>query len=178
MFHYSGRRRFECSVDRTPAAGERKVRIVLIGKQLDEEAISSQLASATAGERATCQSNLESDTSTAESDELFEVSPSDSGTTLKFRLTAAKPLKLSLEELSRKHGIDLNRVNTELQERVNYTAGPPFLTLAHDDDGTVWLRYATDGTQRLADIWPSVKAAADVLVKNVFSHVFACRCGW
>jgi hypothetical protein len=39
-------------------------------------------------------------------------------------------------------------------------------------------RYASGGEQRLADIWPSVSAAADVLMKDVFAHVFACKCGW
>jgi len=59
--------------------------------------------------------------------------------TVLFRLTATKPLQVTVLELAEKHGVDLNRVNMELRDRLNYSTGAPFLTIARVD-GTVWLR--------------------------------------
>jgi hypothetical protein len=59
--------------------------------------------------------------------------------TVLFRLTATKPLQATVLELAEKHGVDLSRVNMELRDRLNYSTGAPFLTIARVD-GTVWLR--------------------------------------
>lgn len=182
FFHYSGRRRFECSIDPTPAAGQRKVRIVLIGTNLDVAAITALLTSACSAKEPVVLGTLDrsaSDVATVESDDRFDLKTSlDNTSVIRFRMTACKPLEVTVEELEEKHGVDLNRVNLELQERVNYTTGPSFLTFDRGDDGEVWLRYSIQSQQQLAEIWPAVTTAADVLMKDVFAHVYACKCGW
>eukprot|EP00038_Savillea_parva_P027255 m.58505 g.58505 ORF g.58505 m.58505 type:complete len:519 (+) comp7826_c0_seq1:482-2038(+) len=198
MFHYSGRRRYECSPDTTPSTAQRRVRIVLIGTNLDVAAIQGALSAACASVAPAApsphvgnQPHHAADLSVVLDDDRFEVRPvtdtdtdTDTFATASnisqvcFRMTACKPLEVTLSELVEKHGVDLNRVNTELHDRINYSPGAPFVTQVHDDEGTVWLRYACTGTQRLGDIWPAVAKAADKLMKDVFSHVYACKCGW
>ena len=195
-FHLSGRRRYECRAEHTP--GAREVKLVILGSNLDHDTIVAALEQC-------CEQpqppGLSASSTTVPDDRVvalarirddnrFELcAPSecegaDNDTTLSeravvlFRMTAERTFGVPLAEIEGRHGVKLDKVNAELQRRVNYSSGGGFLTTAVGPGGSTVLRYATGGSQKLDDIWHVVDTAAEVLLKTAFANVALCRCGW
>eukprot|EP00041_Stephanoeca_diplocostata_P032652 m.1053651 g.1053651 ORF g.1053651 m.1053651 type:complete len:520 (-) comp24187_c1_seq24:3033-4592(-) len=185
-FHYSGRQRFECTRDHAATATSRAVRLVLIGEDLDVDATRAALQACChpAPRHPALHQRMADAVQLITGDLRLDVVDDGASSvgnggdaTVCFRMTAARELCVSVDEMASRHGVNFDSVNEDFCARINYANGPSFMALV-GESGNKCLRFAANGSTTLADHWPTVTAAVEHLMQSVFSHVHACRCGW
>ena len=194
-FHMSGRQRYEI----TPQAsvgdsltGAFSVQLVAIGCGIDEEAIQRTLQECVATTENSSNSIHDELYSSAKSlisgDPRFEVLeltldpvsgqpfPTHSDY-IDFRVTGVIEYGVSVNEASKVHGIDFNRMNSELAKRVNGSCGPNSLLPVQLPTGMLVCRHALCEDAPFQVVFREVSEVAQKLITEFFRAVGYCKCG-
>lgn len=194
-FHMSGRQRYEI----TPQAsvgeslvGSFSIQLVAIGRGIDEGAIRALLQScisAEGGATSPLTSHLYSEArSVIESDPRFEVveqtldplsgQPVPVQTSyIDFRVTGVIEYGKSVEEASTIHGIDFNRMNSELVKRVNGSSKPVCILPVQLPTGLQICRHALNEATPFHPLFEIVDEVSKRLITEFFRAVGYCKCG-
>ena len=200
QFHMSGRRRYELTAltsNDSYSSGAFGVQLVVIGRGMDPDAVSALLqdcvslggdpqASIDPGSEnayAHTKALIESD----KQFELIEYCPSEAGSNagkssnnvyIDFRLTGCINYGLTAQEASGIHGIDFNRLNLELVNRVNASSGPASLLPVLLPSGVQVCRHSVNsGTPLFHHSWKLVAEVVPRLVAEFYRAVGYCKCG-
>jgi len=181
-FHMSGRQRYElspCSL--SGPQGAPSVQLVAIGKGLQAEVVNNILGS--------CSSTLEDTTATDEfkaaqkmvlNDDRFELmSPLNGLVTnyVDYRLLGNIEYGITPDEATQLHGINFNKMNTELAKRLNGASGHSSVLLVMLADGTIVCRHCVT-TDLMMSTWREAQSIADKLVPQFYRAVGLCKCGF
>jgi hypothetical protein len=97
---------------------------------------------------------------------------------LRVRLTCAKPMSTTTEELHLRHGLDLDKVNRALGEEVNGGIG--------EHGSCVWVTREEEGgsfscvwcpLEHFEHTWPVLQQSATGVVQRFYSNIRNCSCG-
>ena len=198
QFHMSGRRRYELTAltsSDSYSSGAFGIQLVIIGRGMDADAVGALLQDCVG--RNGFQAGADPDSENAyarakalvESDKQFELIEYYSGADaanrsnrdnvyIDFRLTGCVSYGLTVQEASGIHGIDFNRLNLELANRVNASSGPASLLPVFLPSGIQVCRHSVDrGTPLFHCSWKLVAEVAPRLVAEFYRAVGYCKCG-
>ncbi len=182
-FHMSGRQRYEISPStsvRESLSGTFSVQLVIIGRSIDTLAIQTQLESCqVAAPSPNPPSCIESAIALVSSDLRFELIKSDvSGCEyVDFRVTGVIEFGVTVEEASTIHGINFNRMNSELVRQVNGSSGPVSLLPVLLPSGMQMCRYGLNKDADFSRAWTIISGIAKRLVDQFYRAVGYCKCG-
>lgn len=197
-FHVSGRQRYELtalSSNDSYMSGAFGIQLVVIGKGMNADAINALLQDCVGspvdgGPESSIGTDSEDARAQAkaliESDRQFELidyhhreaTPNELAPYVDFRLTGSINYGLTPEEASGVHGIDFNRLNVELVNRVNSASGPASLLPVLLPNGTQVCRHGvSNGTQLFPQAWKVVSEVSPRLVAEFYRAVGYCKCG-
>lgn len=183
-FHMSGRKRYELSpCTLSGPQGALSIQLVAIGKGLQPESVNGILGS--------CSSTAEELTATTTNefkaaqkmildDDRFELmSPLDGPTStyVDYRLLGNIEYGISAEEAARLHGINFNKMNTELAKRLNGSSGNSSVLLVMLPSGMMVCRHCITPTMMIPT-WKEAQNIANKLVPQFYRAVGLCKCGF
>lgn len=184
-FHMSGRHRYEISPlarQGDSLAGAFSVQLVVIGKGMDTAKVCSLLESCVV-------ENDHAETIPTDSailvtkDDRFHLvdscGSSDSAVTtyIDFRLTGCVEYGVSEEKASQFHGIDFNRMNSELVKRVNGSSYCVSLLPVLLSSGVQVCRHSMSIEAGFNKSWAIVQETAGQLINEFYRAVGFCECG-
>ena len=188
-FHMSGRQRYEiapCSSVSESLSGSFAVQLVIIGRGIDTDAIGKMLDTClTPGERETqakgdeLTAMVKSAKGLITSDprfELAEISAECKGC-VDFRVTGVIEYGVSVEEAAKIHGINFDRMNSELVRQVNGSSGPVSLLPVLLPSGAQVCRFGFHQDASFSEAWILTTGVATRLIKQFFQAVGYCKCG-
>lgn len=195
-FHMSGRQRYEITSQASVGeslVGSFSVQLVVIGRGIDTDAILNTLEGCVAADSPRIvPSSTEALYAQAKAlvagDPRFEVVETNfdpySGeqvatqtTCIDFRVTGVIDYGVSLEEASKIHGIDFNRMNIELAKRVNGSTKPVCLLPVQLPNGAQVCRHALVDAAPFDEVFQLVVDASKKLINEFFRAVGYCKCG-
>lgn len=183
-FHMSGRQRYEISpCTLSGIQGAPSVQLIAIGKGLQPEIVNNILGS--------CSSTSEDTTATATdkfkaaqkmvlSDDRFELmSPLDGPVSyyVDYRLLGNIEYGITPNEATRLHGINFNKMNTDLAKRLNGASGHSSVLLVILADDVMVCRHCVT-TDLMMSTWKEAQNIADKLVPQFYRAVGLCKCGF
>ena len=183
-FHMSGRKRYELSPCTSGGLqGALSVQLVAIGRGLQPELVNSVLGS--------CSSTPEH-LITAATDEFkaaqkmildddrFELmSPLDGPVSsyIDYRLLGNVEYGVTPKEASQLHGINFNKMNTELAKRLNGSSGHSSVLLVMLPSGIMVCRHCVT-SELMVPTWKEAQRIADKVVAQFYRAVGLCKCGF
>ena len=213
-FHMSGRRRVEIepSADRGgPAAlatgfkakstanAKAATRLVLIGPEIDQNAARAALEALETPpvcEAADVAGALERARELVGLDQRLEwveaggwCHPSAADTCAHFRLTGAEANGLTVDEMERNHGVDMNAMNRDLVRALNSGGDGVVVTAATRDDAVTYfgapevcVRVSLVGAEECGVLgekwWDRVRTACTTALRRHIAHIPKCKCGF
>ncbi len=180
-FHMSGRQRYEivpCTSVSKSLSGTFSVQLVIIGRGIDTAAIQRQLDSYLEPLAIPYNDPLsaESTKKLILSDPRFELIELKSRC-VDFRVTGVVEYGVSVEEAATIHGINFNRMNSELVRQVNGSSGHVSLLPVLLPSGTQVCRFGLDQDADFSEAWELVCSVAKRLVDQFYKAVGYCKCG-
>ena len=187
-FHMSGRQRYEvapCSSVSESLSGSFSVQLVIIGRGIDTDNIDKLLDTCLTPEQDTPAEDsdftamVESAKGQILSDPRFELPVADGecGAYVDFRVTGVIEYGVSVEEAARIHGINFERMNSELVRQVNGSSGPISLLPVLLPSGAQVCRYGFHPGADFSEAWKLVTSVATRLITQFFQAVGYCKCG-
>jgi hypothetical protein len=210
----SGRRRVEIepSADRGgPAAlatgfkakstanAKAATRLVLIGPEIDQNAAHAALEALETPpvcEAADVAGALERARELVGFDQRLEwveaggwCHPSAADTCAHFRLTGAEANGLTVDEMERNHGVDMNAMNRDLVRALNSGGDGVVVTAAARDDAVTYfgapeviVRVSLVGAEECGVLgeewWDRVRTACTTALRRHIAHIPKCKCGF
>lgn len=183
-FHMSGRNRYELSPCASSGLqGALSVQLVAIGKGLQPELVNDALGS--------CSSTPEDLTATTTNefkaaqkmildDDRFELmSPLDGPVSsyIDYRLLGNIEYGVTPTQASKLHGINFNKMNTELAKRLNGSSGHSSVLLVMLPSGVMVCRHCVT-TNLMASTWKEIQSIASKVVAQFYRAVGLCKCGF
>lgn len=183
-FHMSGRNRYELSPCASSGLqGALSVQLVAIGKGLQPELVNDALGS--------CSSTPEDLTATTTNefkaaqkmildDDRFELmSPLDGPVSsyIDYRLLGNIEYGVTPTQASKLHGINFNKMNTELAKRLNGSSGHSSVLLVMLPSGVMVCRHCVT-TNLMASTWKETQSIASKVVAQFYRAVGLCKCGF
>ena len=183
-FHMSGRNRYELSPCASSGLqGALSVQLVAIGKGLQPELVNDALGS--------CSSTSEDLTATTTNefkaaqkmildDDRFELmSPLDGPVSsyIDYRLLGNIEYGVTPTQASKLHGINFNKMNTELAKRLNGSSGHSSVLLVMLPSGVMVCRHCVT-TNLMASTWKEIQSIASKVVAQFYRAVGLCKCGF
>ena len=196
-FHMSGRQRYEITLQaRESLAGSYSVQLIAIGQGLDEDNMRELLASCVVkGGECGLQSEkteipLHDALTIITNDPRMELinpqmkSPSAternefvSNGCIDFRLTGVYEFGVSVKEASAIHGIDFNRMNSNLAKYVNGYSGPFCLLPVLLPNGVQICRHIISEGLQFQPLFNVISEVSQKLIREYFIAVRFCKCG-
>ena len=184
-FHMSGRQRYELAPSVNVGeslSGAFSVQLVAIGKGIDGAAIQTMLDNCVYDATQFINTPYADSATVITEDKRFELieQPKDENCLpeyLDFRLTGCIEYGVSAHEAATIHGIDFNRMNSELVRRVNGSSGPRSLLPVMLSTGMQVCRYSLTPSDPLSAAWPLITAIAKDLIVEFYRAVGYCKCG-
>ncbi len=180
-FHMSGRQRYEispCTSVSESLSGTFSVQLVVIGRGIDTAAIQTQLESCQQAPPPNPPTDIESAKSLVLSDHRFELIESNATTEyIDFRVTGVIEYGVSVEEAATIHGINFNRMNSELVRQVNGSSGPVSLLPVLLPSGMQICRYSVNKDADFNEAWKMITDITKRLVDQFYRAVGYCNCG-
>ena len=210
-FHLSGRRRveiepsenrgpgFESAFSKTPAKTRSATRLILIGPDIDRDVALARLgdlesppprsgdidvAGALAAARELVGSDLRLEWVEANGEWCH---PLAAATCAHFRLTGAAANGLTVDEMERDHGVDMNAVNRDLVRALNSGGGGVVVTAASRSDKSTYfgspetvVRVSLVGGEGALEEswWERVRTASTTALRRHIAHIPKCKCGF
>ena len=184
-FHMSGRKRYELSLcTLSDLQGALSVQLVAIGSGLQPEVVNEIMGN--------CSSIPEDSVTTTTTDEFkaaqkmildddrFELmSPLDGPVTsyVDYRLLGNVEYGVTPTEAKQLHGINFNKMNTELAKRLNGSSGNSSVLLVMLPSGAMACRHSVT-TDLMVPAWKEVQNIADKIVAQFYRAVGLCKCGF
>lgn len=183
-FHMSGRNRYELSPCASSGLqGALSVQLVAIGKGLQPELVNDALGS--------CSSTPEDLTATTTNefkaaqkmildDDRFELmSPLDGPVSsyIDYRLLGNIEYGVTPTQASKLHGINFNKMNTELAKRLNGSSGHSSVLLVMLPSGMMVCRHCV-ATNLMVSTWKEAQSIASKVVAQFYRAVGLCKCGF
>ena len=184
-FHMSGRNRYELSPCTSMGLqGALSVQLVAIGRGLQPELVNGALGN--------CSSTPEDVTTAATTNEFqaaqkmildddrFElISPLDGPVSnyVDYRLLGNVEYGVTPKEASQLHGINFNKMNTELAKRLNGSSGHSSVLLVMLPSGIMVCRHCVT-SKLMASTWKEAQRIADKVVAQFYRAVGLCKCGF
>ena len=185
-FHMSGRQRYELSPCATSGLqGAPSVQLVVIGRGLDSDQVTGMLDE--------CQSCADDPVATKEeydkvqklvsSDDRFELIPTESTDSsvpsyIDYCLIGCVEYGVTKNEAAQLHGINFNRMNTELAKRLNGSSGQSSILLVMLPSGVMVCRHSITNQKLMESTWQEARSIADKVVSQFFRAVGLCKCGF
>lgn len=199
-FHMSGRQRYEITPQTSAGdnlTGSFSVQLVAIGQGLDKDKLRVLLDSCVAKEGGEgvlqseqTESLLRDALSTIASDQRFELihpqseSLSNTGSNacvssgcIDFRVTGVYEYGVSVREARVFHGIDFNRMNSDLAKRVNCWSGPVCLLPVLLPNGVQICRHILSEDLPFRPLFNIVSEVSKELILEYYRAVGFCKCG-
>ena len=184
-FHMSGRNRYELSpCTSTGLQGALSVQLVAIGRGLQPDLVNSILGN--------CASTPEDVTTAATANEFqaaqkmildddrFELLSPPNGPVsnyVDYRLLGNVEYGVTPKEASTLHGINFNKMNTELAKRLNGSSGHSSMLLVMLPSGVMVCRHCVT-SELMASTWKETQRIADKVVAQFYRAVGLCKCGF
>lgn len=184
-FHMSGRKRYELSpCTSSDLQGALSVQLVAIGSGLQSDVVNKVLAD--------CSSTPDDAVTTVVADEFkaaqqmildddrFELmSPLDGPVTsyVDYCLLGNIEYGVTPTEARQLHGINFNKMNTELAKRLNGSSGNSSVLLVVLPTGTMVCRHSV-ATDLMVPAWKETRSIADKIVAQFYRAVGLCKCGF
>ena len=184
-FHMSGRKRYELSpCTSTGPQGALSVQLVTIGKGLQREKVNSVLGGCSASTEelitATTANEFEAAQKMILDDDRFELmSPLDGppSSYINYRLLGNVEYGVTPQEANQLHGINFNKMNTELAKRLNGSSGHSSVLLVMLPSGVMVCRHSV-ASKLMASTWKEAQSIADKVVAQFYRAVGLCKCGF
>lgn len=136
------------------------VRLVLIGDGIDVELLQENLRNCCAplsNTKESVDAAREKAKELLATDDRFDLwdSKGDSteeDTMLYFRMTTCRTFNITERDLARTHGVNLNNVQIDFIERVNYANGGFFVNVKYFEND-VYIRYDLAGQHEFQELW-------------------------
>lgn len=185
-FHMSGRQRYELSPCATSGLqGAPSIQLVAIGRGLDFDLVNDILDR--------CQSCSDDPVASKEeydmalklvsSDDRFEVVPMESTDHsvpgyVDYHLLGCVEYGITKNEAAQIHGINFNRMNTELAKRVNGSSGQSSVLLVMLSSGVMVCRHSIANQKLMESTWQETRCIADKVISQFYRAVGLCKCGF
>lgn len=184
-FHMSGRQRYELLPYEnvgSSLSGAFSVQLVAIGKGIDTTAIEDALKGCVFEQQAPSSKLNGTEISSRAlvlQDKRFELIEKGEGLEhfVDFRVTGVIEYGVTVEEAATIHGIDFNRMNSELAKRVNGTSMPVIVLPVLLPSGIQVCRYVPHQDAPFEELWSLVTEAAKKLIEEFYRAVGYCKCG-
>jgi len=209
-FHLSGRRRveiepsenrgrgFEGAFSKAPAKTRSATRLILIGPDIDRDVALARLGDLESPPP--CSGDLDVAGALAHARELVGSDlrlewveagdwchPLAAATCAHFRLTGAAANGLTVDEMERSHGVDVNAVNRDLVRALNSGGGGVVVTSASRSDKSTYfgspetvVRVSLVGGEGAfgESWWERVRTASTTALRRHIAHIPKCKCGF
>lgn len=183
-FHMSGRNRYELSPCASSGLqGALSVQLVAIGKGLQPELVNDALGSCSSTPEdltATTTNEFEAAQKMILDDDRFELmSPLDGPVSsyIDYRLLGNIEYGVTPTQASKLHGINFNKMNTELAKRLNGSSGHSSVLLVMLPSGVMVCRHCVT-TNLMASTWKETQSIASKVVAQFYRAVGLCKCGF
>lgn len=183
-FHMSGRNRYELSPCASSGLqGALSVQLVAIGKGLQPELVNDALGSCSSTPEdltATTTNEFEAAQKMILDDDRFELmSPLDGPVSsyIDYRLLGNIEYGVTPTQASKLHGINFNKMNTELAKRLNGSSGHSSVLLVMLPSGVMVCRHCVT-TNLMASTWKEAQSIASKVVAQFYRAVGLCKCGF
>ena len=183
-FHMSGRNRYELSPCASSGLqGALSVQLVAIGKGLQPELVNDALGSCSSTPEdltATTTNEFEAAQKMILDDDRFELmSPLDGPVSsyIDYRLLGNIEYGVTPTQASKLHGINFNKMNTELAKRLNGSSGHSSVLLVMLPSGVMVCRHCVT-TNLMASTWKETQSIASKVVAQFYRAIGLCKCGF
>ena len=182
-FHMSGRKRYELSpCTSTGLQGALSVQLVAIGRGLQPELVNSVLGScsSTPADVADTTKEFKAAQQMILDDDRFElISPLDGPVSnyIDYRLLGNVEYGVTPKEASQLHGINFNKMNSELAKRLNGSSGHSSVLLVKLPSGVMVCRHCVT-SELMLSTWKEAQRIADKVVAQFYRAVGLCKCGF